>query len=76
MTIFQDGNQGGAADRMTSNLVPENPQQPRELEMSSPPKSVLIVDDNSINRKLLRTILQAENYTTFEAEDGIEGLQP
>ena len=42
--------------------------------MSSLPKSVLIVDDNSVNRKLLRAILEAENYTTVEAGDGIEAL--
>jgi signal transduction histidine kinase len=49
-------------------------ERPRGLEMSSPPKTVLIVDDNSINRKLLRVTLEAENYTTCEAGDGIEAL--
>jgi signal transduction histidine kinase/CheY-like chemotaxis protein len=37
-------------------------------------KNVLIVDDNPINRKLLREVLQAEGYATVEAEDGIEAL--
>lgn len=37
-------------------------------------KNVLIVDDNSTNRKLLREVLQAEGYATVEADDGIEAL--
>src|SRR5271166_716033 len=58
---------------MISNLEQEQSEQ-RRLKISSPPKSVLIVDDNPINRKLLRVVLQAENYTTAEAGDGIEAL--
>jgi signal transduction histidine kinase/CheY-like chemotaxis protein len=41
---------------------------------SSLGKNVLVVDDNPTNRKLLREILGAEGYTTFEAEDGLEAL--
>jgi signal transduction histidine kinase len=37
-------------------------------------KNILIVDDNSTNRKLLREVLQAEGYSTVEADDGIEAL--
>ena len=35
---------------------------------------ILIVDDNAMNRKVLRVTLQAERYSTVEAEDGIEAL--
>jgi serine phosphatase RsbU (regulator of sigma subunit) len=35
---------------------------------------ILIVDDNATNRKLLRVTLEAEQYSTVEAEDGIEAL--
>jgi len=36
---------------------------------------ILIVDDNSTNRKLLRVNLEGEGVETFEAEDGVEALQ-
>ena len=36
---------------------------------------ILIVDDNAINRKLLRVTLEDEEHTTFEAADGVEALQ-
>ncbi len=35
---------------------------------------VLIVDDNEMNRKLLRLNLEAEGIQTFEAEDGVQAL--
>ena len=37
--------------------------------------NLLIVDDNSTNRKLLRVTLEAEGHTTHEAADGVEALQ-
>ena len=37
--------------------------------------NLLIVDDNSTNRKLLRVTLEAEGHTTLEAADGVEALQ-
>jgi CheY-like chemotaxis protein len=35
---------------------------------------ILIVDDNAMNRKVLRVALEAERYSTVEAEDEIEAL--
>ena len=58
---------------MTSYAKQEQSQQPW-LRMSAAGRNVLIVDDNPTNRKLLREILQAERYTTVEAEDGLEAL--
>jgi len=37
-------------------------------------KKILIVDDDSTNRKLLATILKKGNYEIIEAENGIEAL--
>ncbi|MDR3405032.1 MAG: SpoIIE family protein phosphatase [Chthoniobacter sp.] len=36
--------------------------------------NVLIVDDNALGRELLIALLQMEEYTLFEAEDGVEAL--
>jgi CheY-like chemotaxis protein len=36
--------------------------------------NVLIVDDNAINRKLLRAVLEGEGLTVLEAVDGVEAL--
>jgi CheY-like chemotaxis protein len=36
--------------------------------------NILIVDDDPINRKLLRVTLDAEGYDTLEAGDGLEAL--
>ena len=37
--------------------------------------NLLIVDDNSTNRKLLRVTLEAEGHNTLEAADGVDALQ-
>jgi CheY-like chemotaxis protein len=37
-------------------------------------KKILIVDDDSINRKLLTTILAKSGYEVIEAENGVEAL--
>jgi two-component system, cell cycle response regulator DivK len=38
-------------------------------------KSILIVEDNEKNMKLARDLLQAKGYKTFEAVNGIDGVQ-
>jgi CheY-like chemotaxis protein len=38
------------------------------------PANILIVDDNGMNRKLLRAILESEGLKVFEAGDGAEAL--
>ena len=35
---------------------------------------ILIVDDDAISRKLLRAMLEIENYAVLEAADGAEAL--
>jgi signal transduction histidine kinase len=37
-------------------------------------EKVVVVDDNAINRKLLRVILETEGYAVLEAADGAEAL--
>jgi light-regulated signal transduction histidine kinase (bacteriophytochrome) len=37
--------------------------------------NILIVDDNEINRKLLRVTLQEEGFTIVEAADGLEAME-
>ncbi|HEX4243314.1 MAG TPA: response regulator [Steroidobacteraceae bacterium] len=37
--------------------------------------TVLVVDDNAVNRKLLVTLLSGDGHLTLEASDGLEGLQ-
>jgi PAS domain S-box-containing protein len=38
-------------------------------------RTILIVDDNEINRKLLKAQLGAEGYRTIEAADGLQALE-
>jgi two-component system, cell cycle response regulator DivK len=39
------------------------------------PKKVLIVEDNELNMKLFRDLLEAHGYQTLESRDGIEALR-
>jgi two-component system cell cycle response regulator DivK len=38
-------------------------------------KSVLYIEDNLHNRRLVRKILQSQGYIVAEAEDGVSGLE-
>lgn len=38
------------------------------------PKRVLVADDKSTGRELVRTVLEKRGYEVFEARDGIEAL--
>jgi len=37
--------------------------------------TILVVDDNSLNRKLLVTLLSGDGHLTLEATDGLDGLR-
>lgn len=39
------------------------------------PKTILYVEDNFHNRRLVRKILESKGYVLIEAEDGIAGLE-
>ena len=38
------------------------------------PKTVLIVEDNELNMKLFRDLLEAHGYATIETRNGVEAL--
>ncbi len=46
-----------------------------KLDDSALPKTVLIVEDNELNMKLFRDLLQAFGYDTLEARTGPEALE-
>lgn len=46
-----------------------------KLDYSALPKTVLIVEDNELNMKLFRDLLQAHGYDTLEARTGPEALE-
>jgi CheY-like chemotaxis protein len=45
--------------------------------LAAPPVrlKILVVEDNEINRSVVRAMLEAEGHTVFEAEDGQQGLR-
>lgn len=47
---------------------------PAPAPPSGPPRSILLVEDNAINRLLLRRFLEAGGHKVTEAVDGIEGV--
>lgn len=46
-----------------------------KLDYSALPKTVLIVEDNELNMKLFRDLLEAHGYDTLEARTGPEALE-
>jgi len=46
-----------------------------KLDSSALPKTVLIVEDNDLNMKLFRDLLEAHGYQTLEARTGPEALE-
>ena len=47
----------------------------REIGVCSMSKTVLIVEDNELNMKLLNDLLQANGYDTLQASDGFEAME-
>jgi two-component system cell cycle response regulator DivK len=46
-----------------------------KLDYAALPKTVLIVEDNELNMKLFRDLLQIHGYNTIEARTGPEALE-
>ena len=42
--------------------------------MDASPKTILIVEDNELNMKLFRDLLDAQGYRTLQTNNGIEAL--
>jgi two-component system cell cycle response regulator DivK len=49
-------------------------QQRPSAPKSEPAKTVLIVEDNELNMKLFRDLLEAHGYKTLQTRNGIEAL--
>jgi two-component system, cell cycle response regulator DivK len=52
----------------------ERPQLPGQTANSAASKTVLIVEDNELNMKLFRDLLEAHGYKTLQTRNGIEAL--
>jgi two-component system cell cycle response regulator DivK len=48
---------------------------PAQQRVGFMPKKVLIVEDNELNMKLFRDLLEAHGYQTIESRDGVEALK-
>jgi two-component system cell cycle response regulator DivK len=48
---------------------------PPDTQRFDMPKKVLIVEDNELNMKLFRDLLEAHGYQTIESRDGVEALK-
>ena len=59
----------------TEAIVSFDPGQPTICLPVTESLRVLVTDDNTTNRKLLRVVLEAENHVVLEADNGISALQ-
>ena len=70
---------GGPAHKSPAQeeVFPEEPSvsESKASVISVSPKKILVVDDNAIILKLLRHLLEAEDYLVITAENGLEGLK-
>ena len=48
---------------------------PEEKRRRASEKTILIVEDNELNMKLFRDLLEAHGYQTIESRDGVEALK-
>ncbi len=48
---------------------------PRGPRAEAPRKTVLIVEDNELNMKLFRDLIEAHGYATLETRSGVEALR-
>ena len=78
VTILEDRSLAfslGASDYLTKPIDRERLSQVlRKHRCNRPPCHVLIVEDDPVNRRLLRNMLEREEWTVNEAENGATAL--
>lgn len=47
---------------------------PPDLSQTETPKPILVIEDQELNRKVVRIVLQSKGYTVVEATDAVEAL--
>src|SRR5262245_49208609 len=57
-----------------SQAMREHPRSSNENANGAASKTVLIVEDNELNMKLFRDLLEAHGYKTLQTRNGIEAL--
>lgn len=57
-----------------SQAMREHSRPPDETANGAASKTVLIVEDNELNMKLFRDLLEAHGYKTLQTRNGIEAL--
>ena len=45
-----------------------------DLSQTETPKPILVIEDQELNRKVVRIVLQSKGYTVVEATDAVEAL--
>jgi two-component system cell cycle response regulator DivK len=71
---FAAGRPASSGSIVSGAMNPQPIFQPRR-EPTSPPKRVLIVEDNELNMKLFHDLLEAHGYETLQTKDGMEALR-
>ncbi len=67
----------GAGSVLTEETTCKDPEENSETDfhLLEENREVLILDDNELNRKLLRILLERTGFSVHEAADGSEGLE-
>lgn len=70
--MFKESILNYAEENAMINIQKEQSKKPGGGGASMKRRNLLVVDDSLINRKLLRRILEVDNYRIIEAENGVE----
>jgi signal transduction histidine kinase len=70
-----DAGRAGAAALVPEGTTERSAAAPSEPADASRGQTVLVVEDNPVNRKLARNVLRARGYRVLEADTGEEGIE-